>query len=118
MTEMELATIFEIEDELAHDSAAAIRSYRRIEAERAMAAIRAGEDSGNRTRKLFRAFLTKRRFNSWCFRLAVGAKIISGLDIARANHAKRRIKKRDQCSKRFNLREGPHVLTRRVKAPK
>ena len=93
---MNLAAVFEIENDLPNDSAAAECGHGGVEINLAMRAVRAIERVCDRARERFRAFRAKRRNDARDFRFAFTAKIFARLDIVRANGAHRWIEERCQ----------------------
>jgi len=70
MTEMDLAPVLKVMDDLANDSAAAIRRDSSVKMNRAMSAVRANKGAGNCAFERFGAFPAKGRDDPRDLRLA------------------------------------------------
>ena len=76
MPEMNLFSVFEIQNHVARDSAAAISGDRSVKVEKAMRAVGAGECGSDRAIERLGAFRAKRRHDPGKFCFAIGAKIL------------------------------------------
>jgi len=71
MAQMNLATVFKFVDDLANDTATAVRGHGCVEVNRAMGTVGTGKGVGDRTLERFGAFLAKWRDDpdGFCFAL-------------------------------------------------
>src|SRR5438046_8146480 len=94
MTEMDLAPVLKVMDNLANDSATAIRCDSSVKMNRAMSAVRANKRVGNCAFERFGAFLAKGRDDARGPCLTRFANVVVRSDYRRANRANRRIEQR------------------------
>src|SRR5215471_11316548 len=116
MAQMNLSAVFEIEDNVPNDSAAAIDRNSGVEIERAMRAIGAGERLCDCAIKWLGTFCAKRRHDSRHFCFTFGAKIFANLERRRANRARWGIKQRREAVEEVRCCERPHISTSRALA--
>src|SRR3989442_15296170 len=90
MTEMDLAPVLKVMDNLANDSATAIRCDRSVKMNRAMSAVRANKGAGNCAFERFGAFPAERRDDARGLRLTFFAQVVVRSDYRRADRADRR----------------------------
>jgi hypothetical protein len=103
MAEMNLMSVFEIEQDFAHHTAAAIGRDRGGEVQKTVSAIGARERFRDRALERFRAGHAEGWLDARRLLLASGAEIIVVTDRLRANRAERRIKQRGYRSQRFKF---------------
>src|SRR6266545_2139805 len=87
MTQVNLATVLKVVNNLANNPATAVGGNGRIEVNGAMGAIGAGEFTGDRAFERFGAFLAKRRNNAYDLCFALITQILAGSNICSADHA-------------------------------
>src|SRR5205823_10363081 len=90
MTEMHLAPVLKIMDDLANDSATAIRRDSSIKMNRAMSAVRANKGAGNCAFERFGAFPAERRDDARGLCFTFFAQVVVRSDYRRADRADRR----------------------------
>src|ERR1700682_6473428 len=94
MSEMELAAVFEIEDDAANNPAAAIGGDGGVKVQGAVRAVGASKCSADCAGERFRAFRAKRRNDAGDLRVAFCAKIFTRRDACGANCAGWRVQQR------------------------
>src|SRR6202140_4236283 len=92
MSEMELAAVFEIEDDAANNPAAAIGGDGGVKVQGAVGAVGASKCSADCAGERFRAFRAKRRNDAGDLRVAFCAKIFTRRNTCGTNCAGRRRK--------------------------
>jgi hypothetical protein len=94
MSQVNLTPVLKVVNDLANNTAAAVRGHCRIKINRAMGAVGACERSRNRPLERLGALLTKRRNDTHGLCFALLAKIFASPSLAAAKRAYRRVKKR------------------------
>src|SRR5881394_406380 len=102
MAEMALLPVFKLVEDLADQTAAAVRGDRAIEVEGAMFAVRATEGLRDRAGKWLGTFRAEGRNDPGRALPAISAEIFGAIDIRRTNDTGRRVKERRRSGK--NLR--------------
>src|SRR5438034_10813628 len=90
MTEMDLAPVLKVMDDLANDSATAIRRDRSVKMNRAMSAVRANKGAGNCAFERFRTFPAERRDDARGLCLTFFAHVVVRSDYRRPDRTDRR----------------------------
>ena len=98
MTEMQLAIVFELQNNKANDAATAVGGDGGIECEGAMGTVATGKLALNRAGKRLGTFCTKRRNDALCLIKAILTDVILARDRRAANCADCRVKKRPNCA--------------------
>ena len=111
MPQVNLASVFELVNDVADDAAATIRGHRCLEVDRAMRTIRAGKSIVDGAFEWLRAGLAKWRDDPNELYFASIAEVLAGPDVFPADRACGRIQQRDGCLEQFRFVKRDHVLT-------
>src|SRR5205823_9555461 len=103
-----LAIVFELQNDKAHYTPAAISGNGRIESECSIGAVRAGKLTINCTGKGLGTFCTKRRDDTLRFVEAILAKVIAARNGSMADGTQRRVKKRRDRAQRLKSAHDSH----------
>src|SRR5438093_12567923 len=98
MTKMDLAPVLKVMDDLANDSATAIRRDRSVKMNRAMSAVRANKGAGNCAFERFRTFPAERRDDARGLCLTFFAQVVVRSDYRRTDRTDRRGEARRHCA--------------------
>jgi hypothetical protein len=109
MAQMNLATVFKFVDDLANDTATAVRGHGCVEVNRAMGTVGTGKGVGDRTLERFRTFFAKWRDDTDSFCFALIAQILASSNPFTADCAERRVKKRNGRFPQVKLLKSDHV---------
>jgi len=109
---MNLATVFKFVDDLANDTATAVRGHGCVEVNRAMGTVGTGKGVGDRTLERFGAFLAKWRDDSDGFRFALIAEVLTSSNAFPADSATGRVQKRYGRLQQFKLLKHDHLSAR------
>src|SRR5204862_6358339 len=91
MTKMDLAPVLKVMDDLANDSATAIRRDSSVKMNRAMSAVRANKGAGNCAFERFRTFPAERRDDARGLCLTFFAQVVVRSDHCGADRTDRRV---------------------------
>ena len=94
ITQINLVTVLEPVNDLAHNPAAAICRHRCVEMDSSMSTVGASKCTGDRAFEWLGALLAKRRDDADGFSFALVAEIFTSTNICSADRANRRIEKR------------------------
>src|SRR5260370_4263779 len=111
---MDLASVFKVMDDLANDSATAIRRDSSVKMNRSMRAVRANKRAGNCAFERLGTSPAKGRDDTRGLLLTFCAKVVVRSDYRRANRANRRVKQRGQLAQTPKMFEPRHISTTRA----
>jgi hypothetical protein len=114
MSQVNLTPVLKIVNDLANDTAAAVRSHRCIKVNFAMGAIGAVERRRNSAFEGLGTLLAKWRNDTHGFCFASLAEIFAGLSLATAESAYRRVEKRRGRFEQFKPAKRDHISARRA----
>src|SRR5205809_7137005 len=117
MTEMDLAPVLKVMDDLANDSATAIRRDSSFKMNRAMSAVRANKGVGDCAFERFRTFPAERRDDARGLCLTFFAQVVVRSDYRRADRADRRRQERRPRQPTTKLCPRRHISTRSAISP-
>src|SRR4030095_6438522 len=112
LTQVNLATVLKVVNNLANNPATAIGRNGRVEVNGAMGAIGAREFTGYGAFKRLGAFLTKWRNNTDDFCFALITEMLAGSNICATDCANRWIEQRCDCTQSIKLWKRDHISTR------
>jgi len=112
MAQMNLAAVFKFVDDLANDTATAVRCHGGVEVNRAMGTVGTGKGVGDRTLERFRAFLAKWRDDPDGFCFALVAEVLASSNAFSADSATGRVQKRYGRLQQFKLLKHDHLSAR------
>src|ERR1700716_4227219 len=109
MSQVDFATVFEIENDSTNEAAAAIGRDRRLEMQPAMSAVRAMEWTRYLSGERFGTSRTERRHNPNNVIVTFIAQVLVRRNAGRADRAKRWIKQRSEGAESFKFCERDHI---------
>src|SRR5438874_12239475 len=111
MTEMDLAPVLKVMDDLANNSATAIRRDSSVKMNRAMSAVRANKGAGNCAFERFGAFSAERRDDARGLCLTFFAQVVVRSDYRRTDRTDRRVEERRHRAQTTKLCHRRHIST-------
>src|SRR5437773_9075975 len=111
MTEMDLAPVLKVMDDLANDSATAIRRDSSVKMNRAMSAVRANKGAGNCALERFGAFSAERRDDARGLCFTFFAYVVVRSDHCGADRTDWRVEERRNRAQTTKLCQRRHIST-------
>src|SRR5262249_55043921 len=109
MSQVNLAPVLKVVNDLADDSATAVRGNRGVKVNRAMSTVSACECARDSTFERLGALLAKRRNDAQGLCLASRTEIFASSSLAAADRAHRRVKERGGRFEQFKLAKRDHI---------
>ena len=118
MPQLQLAIVFELQNDKTNDPAAAISGYGGIESQRSIRAVSTGKHTIDCTGKRLRTFCTKRRDNAGGLIETIPANVIAAGNGRMTDGTQGRVKKRRDRAQRFKSAIDSHNATSQSLTPR